>query len=191
MVGVALGRSGPAHRRPGSPALLPADRVRGGAGAGRAGARLSTPEPPRLRPEPETGRIMTRRARGSTANQGPTVWARTGVALASRALPVGPIRERWREEFWGDLQVLGRRQQASYTVGVLANAWALRSALRQGEPAIMEDTVTRRPPLMCRLNLRHKWRVVSTEDGNPHLECIACRKPWKSFRPPGDWSPGF
>jgi hypothetical protein len=54
----------------------------------------------------------------------------------------------------------------------------------------MENTVTRRPPLMCRLNLHHKWRVVSTEDGNPHRECIACQKLWESYRLPGDWSPG-
>lgn len=134
---------------------------------------------------------MTRRARGgSTPVQGSKIW-RTGVALASKALPAGPTRERWRDEFRGDLEVLGRRQQATYTVGVLANAWALRTALRKGEPPIMENTVTRRRPLMCRLNLRHQWRVVSTEDGNPHRECIACHKLWESYRLPGDWSRGF
>ncbi len=120
-----------------------------------------------------------------------TAWARTGVALASRALPAGPTRERWRAEFWADLHVLGRRQQATYTVGVLAHAWALRSALRQGEANIMGKTTAARPPLTCRLNLRHTWRVVSTEDGNPHWECTACGKLWQSYRPPGDWSPGF
>ena len=135
---------------------------------------------------------MTRRTRdGSPPGQRPTVWARTGVALASRALPAGPTRERWRAEFCADLQVLSRRQQATYTMGVLANAWALRSALRQGEPTIVEKTATTRPPLTCRLNLRHKWRVVSTEDGNPHWECTACHKLWVTVRPPGDWSPGF
>lgn len=127
----------------------------------------------------------------STPEQGSTTWARAGVALASRALPAGSTRERWREEFWADLQVLGRRQQATYTVGVLANAWALRSALRKGEPNIMGKTESARPPLTCRLNLRHQWRVVSTEDGNPHWECTACHKLWVSVRPPGDWSPGF
>ena len=135
---------------------------------------------------------MTGRARGgSTPEQGSTMWARTGVALATTALPAGPIRERWREEFLADLQVLGPRQQATYTVGVLANAWALRSALGKGEPTIMGETVTTRTPLTCRLNLRHRWRVVSTEDGNPHWECTRCHKLWASIRPPGDWSPGF
>jgi hypothetical protein len=119
------------------------------------------------------------------------MWARTGVALASRALPAGQTRQRWRAEFFADLQVLSRRQQATYTVGVLANAWALRSALRNGEPAVVEGTVTMRPPLTCRLNLRHRWRVVSTEDGNPHWECTRCQKLWVTVRPPGDWSPGF
>jgi hypothetical protein len=134
---------------------------------------------------------MTGAAHGDSTQDQSTAWARIGVALASRTLPAGPTRERWREEFWADLQVLDRRQQATYTLGVLANAWALRTALNKGEPTIMGNTVTRRPPLMCRLNLRHQWRVVSTEDGNPHRECIACRKLWESYRLPGDWSPGF
>ena len=94
------------------------------------------------------------------------MWARTGVALATKALPAGPTRERWRKEFRADLQVLGRRQQATYTVGVLANAWALRSALGKGRPTIMEKTMTTRTPLTCRLNLHHHWHIVSTEDGN-------------------------
>lgn len=135
---------------------------------------------------------MTRRAQDrSTPRRRSTAWARFGVTLASRALSAGPTRERWREEFLADLQVLGRRQQATYAVGVLANAWALRSALGEGEPIIMTKTVTTRPPLRCRLNLRHRWRVVSTEDGNPHWECTACHKLWDTRRPPGDWSPGF
>jgi hypothetical protein len=135
---------------------------------------------------------MTRRAAGgSTSGQAPTRWALTGVALASRALPAGPTRERWRAEFRADLQVLSRRHQATYTLGVLANAWALRSALRNGVPAVVDGPVTTRPPLACRLNLRHRWRVVSTEDGNPHRECTRCQKLWGTVRPPGDWSPGF
>ena len=128
---------------------------------------------------------------GSTPGERPTAWARAGVALASRVLPAGPVRERWRDEFCADLQVLSRRRQATYTVGVLAHAWALRSALRKGKPLTMEKTGTTRRPLTCRLNLRHKWRVVSTEDGNPHWECTACHTLWVTVRPPGDWSPGF
>jgi hypothetical protein len=134
-----------------------------------------------------TGRVEV----DSTPGRKSTVWARMGLTLACRALPAGATRERWRREFHADLQVLGRRQQATYTLGVLANASALRSALDKGEPSIMETTATSRRPLMCRLNLRHKWRVVSTEDGNPHWECIHCRKLWVTVRPPGDWSPGF
>lgn len=135
---------------------------------------------------------MTGRARGGrTPDRRSTIWARTGVALASRALPAGPTRDRWRQEFRADLQVLDRRQQATYTMRVLAHAWALRTALGSGEPTVMENALTRRPPLTCRLNLRHRWRVVSTEDGNPHRECIACHKLWESYRLPGDWSPGF
>lgn len=149
-----------------------------------------SPRPGESSAQPEWLVGQTGRARdGSTPGQGPTAGARSGVALASRALSAGPVRERWREEFSADLQVLNRRRQATYTVGVLANAWALRSALRKGEPAILETTWTTR--LTCRLNLRHRWRVVSTEDGNPHWECTACHKLWVTVRPPGDWSPGF
>ena len=135
---------------------------------------------------------MTGRAHaGSTPSRGPTLWARTGVALATRVLPAGPTRDRWRQEFQADLQVLERRRQATYTLGVLTNAWALRSAVDKEEPTIMEKTVTTRPPLTCRLNLRHHWHIVSTEDGSPYKECRDCHKHWDAWHPPGDWSPGF
>ena len=134
-----------------------------------------------------TGRVHG----GSNPDRGPTMWARTGVALATRALPAGPTRDRWRQEFRADLQVLGRRRQATYTMGVLANAWALRSAVDREEPTIMEKTVTTRAPLTCRLNLHHHWHVVSTEDGTRYRECRACHKLWDTWRPPGDPSPGF
>jgi hypothetical protein len=87
--------------------------------------------------------------------------------------------------------VLGPRQQATYTAGVLANAWALRTALIRGESTIMENKRTTRPPLTCRLNLHHDWRTETTEDGHRYRECIACHKLWDTWRPPGDWSPGF
>jgi hypothetical protein len=135
---------------------------------------------------------MTGRAPAdSTSRLRPTRWASTVVRLACRALPAGSLRERWQREFLADLEVLEPRQQATYGLGVLANAWALRSALGREESTIMETTAPTRPRLLCRLNLRHKWRVVSTEDGNPHWECIHCQKLWVSVRPPGDWSPGF
>ena len=127
----------------------------------------------------------------STPDPGPTPWAHAGVGLAARTLPAGATRDRWRQEFRADLQVLGPRQQATYTVGVLINAWALRAALQQEEPTLMEKTVTTRPPLTCRLNLHHHWHIVSTEDGSRYKECRACHKHWDTWRPPGDWSPGF
>ncbi len=37
-------------------------------------------------------------------------------------------------------------------------------------------TDARRTPLMCRLNLRHRWKVFSTEDGNRWKGCARCGK---------------
>lgn len=130
-------------------------------------------------------------ARSGSTRARPMAWARAAVALATTVLPAGPVRARWRQEFLADLSVLGRRQQASYAAGVLVHAWALRSALHEREALSAEKATTVRPPLRCRLNVHHRWRVVSTEDGNPHWECTACHKLWKTVRPPGDWSPGF
>lgn len=117
-------------------------------------------------------------------------WARAMVGLACRLLPEGSVRDRWRDELLADLAVLAGRQRAAYVAGVVVNAWALRSAVRGGEPATAAAPGPRRP-WGCRLNLRHSWHVVSTDDGHPFWECRDCRKTWVTVRPPGDWSPGF
>ncbi|GAA1477143.1 hypothetical protein GCM10009623_15890 [Nocardioides aestuarii] len=117
-------------------------------------------------------------------------WARTLVTLACRLLPAGQVRDRWREELLADLEVLAGRERAAYVVGVVVNAWALRSAVRGGQAGVAVARAARRP-LGCRLNLRHSWHVVSTEDGHPYWECRDCHKTWVTVRPPGDWSPGF
>ncbi len=117
-------------------------------------------------------------------------WARSTVTLACRLLPEGPVRDRWRDELQADLEVLTGRQRAAYVAGVVGNAWALRSAVRGGEPTVAVAQVPHRP-LGCRLNLRHSWHVMSTDDGHPFWECRHCHKMWVTVRPPGDWSPGF
>ncbi|MEU4427694.1 hypothetical protein AB0F81_44325 [Actinoplanes sp. NPDC024001] len=33
---------------------------------------------------------------------------------------------------------------------------------------------TRKVPLTCRLNLRHRWQTRSTEDGNRWKACVHC-----------------
>ena len=38
------------------------------------------------------------------------------------------------------------------------------------------STPTPRKPLLCRLNMRHKWERRSTEDGTGYLKCMACGK---------------
>jgi hypothetical protein len=35
---------------------------------------------------------------------------------------------------------------------------------------------TPRKPLLCRLNMHHKWERRSTEDGKGYLKCTACGK---------------
>ena len=37
-------------------------------------------------------------------------------------------------------------------------------------------TPARDLPLGCRLNLRHKWQIVSTEDGERYWTCKVCGK---------------
>ena len=100
----------------------------------------------------------------------PTWWARATVMAATRRLPVGEVRLRYRLELLAELWGLPRRRQASYAWGVLCTARSLTSAVRHPDP-----TAKTRPPLACRLHLRHRWHVVSADDGSSHWrECIHC-----------------
>lgn len=110
---------------------------------------------------------------------GPFWWARRVVALDVHVLPAGRARERYRQEFLADLFGMSRRQSTAYLLGILANRRRLRAA------------VVGSVPLSCRLSLRHRWRICSTEDGGRYKECSRCLKEypgWEYYlwRYPGD-----
>lgn len=88
-------------------------------------------------------------------------------------------RDRYRLEFTADLWDLPRRSQFRYATGVLVRSLALRSALTTPTArGIPEDAMTfiARPPLTCRLHIRHKWHTATTEDGDRYGACLWCGK---------------
>jgi hypothetical protein len=99
------------------------------------------------------------------------------VQLAARALP--PVhRDRYEGEFIAELHGMARYRQMGHATQVLTHAWALRAALGSAPATIGEEAMTRARdiPLSCRLNLRHKWHIVSTEDGDRYWTCKTCGK---------------
>jgi hypothetical protein len=101
------------------------------------------------------------------------------VRVATRVLP-GSTRDRYRQEFLAELYGLGRARQLRHALGVLSRSWALRAAINtpsEAAAADMEIVFPRhRRPLLCRLNLRHRWATLRTEDGKPYLRCQRCGK---------------
>ncbi len=105
----------------------------------------------------------------------PTWWATGLVALAAAILPSAEHRQRYRLEFVAELYGMPDRRQARYAGQVLSRAWALRSALREGELPIGEDgnPVGFWRLCLCRVQ-RHRWRWYSTEDGDRYQRCVRC-----------------
>jgi hypothetical protein len=120
------------------------------------------------------GVVMAERAMGAAG-----FWPRRTVRVATRVLP-GATRDRYRQEFLAELYGLGRARQLRHALGVLSRCWALRDAINTPSPAAAADMEIvfprRRRPLFCRLNLRHRWATLRTEDGKPYLRCQRCGK---------------
>jgi hypothetical protein len=107
------------------------------------------------------------------------------VEVAATALPAAH-RGRYHREFLAELYGLTPSDQLRHATQVLSRAWALRSAL--AEPALaMKGAATMpivaRRPLICLVLDRHKWQLVSTDDGTSRYR--RCRKCGKE-RPPGE-----
>jgi hypothetical protein len=119
---------------------------------------------------------------------GAAFWPSHLERLAARALPAGPVRDRYRVEFLAELYGMTPRQQTRHAIGVLTHAWALRMAVTsQGQLAgrtEVKNTDTR--PLLCRLNLHHMWRWHSTDDGSRYRRCVRCDKDDHRTRGPLD-----
>jgi hypothetical protein len=108
----------------------------------------------------------------------PGRWCCRCVELAVRVLPT-EHRARYGLEFVAELYGLPPAQQRRHAARVLTSAWALRTALSEAVPATNGETVVlikTAKPLTCRLNLRHRWRWQSTEDGNRFERCQKCGK---------------
>jgi len=109
------------------------------------------------------------------ATAGVTTTARVLVSAATATLPSGQVRERYRLEHLGELSVLPAHDQTHYAVGALASSWSLRRALLQDRD--MTSTPTRSSkPLLCRLNLHHRWHKEHNPAGESYRRCRLCGK---------------
>jgi hypothetical protein len=113
-----------------------------------------------------------------TSTRAPLTVARAGVELSVRALPDWEDRLRYRAEYLAELHDLAPAGQLRYTVGVLSQTFALRTALgsspnRAEEDAIM-ITTTQVRFWRCRVFHMHRWVSRSTEDGARYLVCARC-----------------
>ena len=107
--------------------------------------------------------------------QSVTPTARVLVRAATTTLPSGAVRERYRREHLGELSALPTTDQVHYAIGALATSWALRRALIKERD--MTTTPTRpAKPLLCRLNLHHRWHTEQNPMGEPFRRCLKCGK---------------
>ncbi len=98
------------------------------------------------------------------------------VRVTARLLPAGHVRQRYRWELFADLSQLDRPHQLSYASGVLSTAWQLRRELTQETDPMNDTTTTPAIPLLCRLNLHHRYHYEYTEDGRRYSRCARCGK---------------
>jgi hypothetical protein len=116
-------------------------------------------------------------------------WCCRIVELAARVLPAGQ-RQRYALEFIAELYGMTRSQQLRHSTQVLAHAWILRSVLSAAEPIPIEGGTmipTTRRPFRCLLWI-HRWRWVSTEDGDRYQCCLGCGRDKTPPGRPGEWS---
>jgi len=112
---------------------------------------------------------------GPAAPQAVTPTARLLVSAATSTLGSAAVRERYRQEHLGELSALPASRQFRYAVGALTTSWALRRALSQEKDMNLTPT---RPakPLLCRLNLRHRWTAEHNPAGERYRRCSKCGK---------------
>jgi hypothetical protein len=91
------------------------------------------------------------------------------IATATRVLPRGVSRDRYRREFAAELHGLSRGRQLGYACGVCAHVWALRIVLVKGLDA--QDI-----PILCRTNIHHHWRKYVNEENVRFELCARCGK---------------
>ena len=91
----------------------------------------------------------------------PGPWPSRAVRLAVRALPPGCTRDRYRYEFLAELYGMSSTRQMRHAAHLLSRSLVLRAAvIRERQSSTLElimPVVAPRKPLLCRLNVHHKW----------------------------------
>lgn len=125
--------------------------------------------------------------------QSPGPFSSAAVRLAARALPGGPVRARYRQEFLAELYGLDPGRCRRHALGVLSRCYALRANVGTSPrlPAHMSlGPLAARRPLLCRVNVHHKWRQESTSDGQRYTRCARCGKDGIDIDMSGGMNPG-
>lgn len=130
----------------------------------------------------------------SIPSQRPRRLAAWTVSAASRGLPRGPVRDRYRQEFLAELYGMDSGRQMAHAMHIALALVPLRTAVRQNQlstpEVLMTTTATR--PLLCVLNLHHVWHLEHTEDGGRYVHCLRCGKDRSGGGSgSGDWAAGL
>jgi len=120
------------------------------------------------------------------ATKPPPSWATGAVRASTCTLPAGAVRDRYRRELSAELYGLTSRQQLAHVAGMLSRTVALRRAVAEADPAAWKEQKMSRKPVLCRMNLHHRWRPAATEDGEKYLRCVRCGKDHPGPRGPSD-----
>jgi hypothetical protein len=106
-----------------------------------------------------------------TAPRGrPSRWSMSLTRVAVRAVPAGPVRDRYRRELVAELYGMSAGQQARQVLGVWVHAPALRAALTEPDH---EEVSMPHKSIRCRLG-EHHYRWFSTDDGSRYQRCDRC-----------------
>lgn len=112
-------------------------------------------------------------------------WVRV-VALALRAVPAGPARERYRQELVAEMYGMEVRVQRHHALGVLRSALALRVALTNPKRTTTKEAMMMKKRWRCRLGI-HQYTPATTDDGGHYTRCQWCGKDYgSSSSGPGD-----
>jgi hypothetical protein len=96
------------------------------------------------------------------------------VRMATRALPAGHVRDRYRQEFLAELASYRAGRRLRYSIGVLTHVLALRTAIgTESVPLADRDFNEVRKPLLCRLHVHFRVRCVGSE-GVAYHRCRRC-----------------
>ena len=91
---------------------------------------------------------------------------------ATQGLP-SEQRDRYHDELVAEMHALGRLAAWRYAVGVALSGPSMHAALTDGGP---QPEHAARPPIGCRTNTHHVWKMYSAPDGGRYRACARCGK---------------